>query len=437
MSTLLDASAGRGAPRARVRAHIHACGLDFGTSNTTLGLVGAEGTVALAPLEGEAVTIPSAVFYPPAEAPQIGRAAMRAYVGGEEGRLMRSLKSVLGSALIDEATPIGRRRVPFRAVIADYLAEVKARGERAAGGPIERVVHGRPVFFVDDDAEGDRKAEDTLAEIARSIGFKEISFQYEPIAAALDYERQVTSEELALIADIGGGTSDFSIVRLSPERHRRTERGEDILANEGVRIGGTDMDRVLSLGVVMPLLGYRSATTRPGRDIPSGYYVDLATWSAINRLYRPGLIAELRTVRREAAEPRLIERLIRVVEEERGHTLAMEVEGAKIGLSEAEPQAIPLAWVETGLAAELDRAGLARHTGDLAARIGSKVSACLAQAGVGVGAIDAVFLTGGSTKLAPVRAAILAALPEARVVEGDTFGSVGLGLAVEAARRYA
>ncbi len=103
-------------------------------------------------------------------------------------------------------------------------------------------MHGRPVFFVDDDAEGDRKAEDTLAEIARSIGFKEISFQYEPIAAALDYERHVTSEELAHRRH-RRRHSDFSIVRLSPERHRRTERGEDILANEGVRIGGTDMDR--------------------------------------------------------------------------------------------------------------------------------------------------------------------------------------------------
>ncbi|WP_075214585.1 Hsp70 family protein [Mongoliimonas terrestris] len=418
-----------------------ACGLDFGTSNTTLGIPGAtdRGGVpspALVPLEGGADTIPSAIFYPVNGERAVGRAAIGAYVDGAHGRLMRSLKSVLGTSLIDETTLVGRERLTFRRVIADYLGTVRRRAEIAAGQPLDAVVHGRPVFFVDDDPAGDQRAEDTLRAIAGTIGFKAVSFQFEPIAASLDYERQIDREELALIADIGGGTSDFSIVRLGPDRRAKADRADDILANDGVRIGGTDFDRLLSLGVVMPLLGYRSAMKREGLSVPAGYFHDLATWSNINRLYEPKTLRALHEVERDAADPSLFGRLVKVVEEERGHSLAIGVEGAKIAVSEEGRAAVDLAFLERGLAAAVERRDLVAHTETLATRIAARVATCLAQAGVTAEAIDAVFLTGGSTRLAHVRDAILATVPAARVVEGDTFGSVGLGLTVEAARRY-
>jgi hypothetical chaperone protein len=412
-----------------------AAGLDFGTSNTTLGVV-AGGRADMVRLEGGEETLPSATFYHPDGSISIGRAAVAAYVGGEHGRLMRALKSVLGSALIDETTLVGRSRVKFRDVLKRYLAEVKARGEAAAGQPLTHLVHGRPVHFVDGNPEADRLAETTLDAIARDLGFKEVSFQYEPIAASLDYERQLDREELALIADIGGGTSDFSVVRLGPERAKKAERAADVLASDGVRIGGTDFDRHLNLGTVMPLLGFRSKLARGEIDVPSVYYHDLSTWSAINRLYEPRIHRELIDLERRAAEPHLIHRLMRVVDDERGHTLAIEVEAAKIAVAEDGAATVPLDWLEGGLAAAVDHAGLVRHTGELAGRIGERVGACLAAAGVTADAIDAVFLTGGSTRLEHVRGAILAAVPEARAVAGNVFGSVGMGLALEAARRY-
>ncbi|WP_029003573.1 Hsp70 family protein [Azorhizobium doebereinerae] len=413
-----------------------ACGLDFGTSNTTLGVPTGQGPV-LAALEDGRDTVPSAVFYDRAGHPRIGRAAVRAYVEGEDGRLMRALKSVLGTALLDESTAVGRRRIPFRAVIGDFIATVKARAEAERKAELTQVVMGRPVFFVDEDPAGNARAQEALEEIARGAGFADVTFQFEPIAAALDYEQQVGHEELALIADIGGGTSDFSIVRLGPDRRRLPDRAGDILANDGVRIGGTDFDRQLSLGVVMPLLGYRTPMKQPGRDVPSAYYFDLATWSAINRLYTPKTVREIIEVRRDAAEPARLERLIKVIEEQRGHTLAIATEGAKIALAEEGEARLDLQEVEAGLEAALDRDGLESHTATLAERIARRVDVCLQQAGVPAERIDAVFLTGGSTRLAHVRAAILACLPAARVVEGDTFGSVGTGLALEAARRFA
>jgi hypothetical chaperone protein len=411
------------------------CGLDFGTSNTTLGTIENHAPV-LAELEVGHTTIPSSIFYEVDGAVLIGRKALEAYVDGAPGRLMRSLKSVLGTSLIEETTRLGRQRTSFRDVIAYYLAAVKRRAEQATGRELRDVVHGRPVHFVDNDEDADRKAEQTLREIAREIGFDEVTFQFEPIAAALEYERQISTEEVALIADIGGGTSDFSIVRLGPQRHGKADRAGDILANDGVRIGGTDFDRQLSLGVVMPLFGFGSAMKRKGLDVPSSYFHDLATWSNINRMYEPRVLADIRQVRREACEPALLDRLARVVDEQRGHTLALEVEEAKIALSDAQKADIPLEWVAPGLRAAIGRRDLVSHTRQLAERIAARVKLCLAQARLPADAIDAVFLTGGSVRLAHVRKAITESVPSARVVEGDTFGAVGKGLTLEAFRRY-
>jgi hypothetical chaperone protein len=411
------------------------CGLDFGTSNTTLGTIENHAPV-LAALESDHTTIPSAIFYEVDGEVLIGRRAIEAYVEGAPGRLMRSLKSVLGTSLIEETTRLGRERVRFRDVIAYYLSAVKRRAEQATGRELRDVVHGRPVHFVDNAPDADRKAEQTLREIAREVGFDDVTFQFEPIAAALDYERLISSEEVALIADIGGGTSDFSIVRLGPQRHGKADRSADILANDGVRIGGTDFDRQLNLGVVMPLFGFGSAMKRAGLDVPSSYFHDFATWSSINRMYEPRVLADIRQVRQEASEPELLDRLVRVVEEQRGHTLAMEVEDAKIALSEQRQAEIPLEWVAPGLAASISRADLVSHTKNLADRIAARIQNCLAQAGLSADSIDAVFLTGGSVKLAHVRKAITRAVPAARMVDGDTFGAVGKGLTLEALRRY-
>ncbi|MBP2227396.1 putative chaperone protein [Azospirillum agricola] len=413
-----------------------ACGLDFGTSNTTLGVRDGDAFRLLA-LDGVRTTLPTAVFFDfEADAVTIGQAAVDSYVSGVEGRLMRSIKSMLGTDLIDADTALRKGRISFRAVIGTFLDTVKTRAEAAHGAPLTDVVVGRPVHFVDGDPAGDAAAEETLGAIARAAGFREVSFQFEPIAAALDYEQQVPGEELALIADIGGGTSDFSVVRIGPERRGRPDRSGDILANDGIRVGGTDFDRDLSLATAMPELGHGSAMKRAGLLAPRSIYFDLATWSKINFLYTNKAMAELERFRRDSAVPDNIERLIGIVEHRQGHALAMAVERAKIALSDSDETRLAIDWGDGELALPVDVAGLNRATGALAGRIGDRIRSCLADAGVTPDRIDAVFLTGGSTLLPQVRAAILAEAPGARVVEGNIFGSVGLGLTVEAQRRY-
>ncbi|MBL4784539.1 MAG: Hsp70 family protein, partial [Cohaesibacteraceae bacterium] len=227
------------------------CGLDFGTSNSTIGL-GLSSGAALCPVEGTNVTIPSAIFFDFEDNKTLfGRAGIASYMEEIDGRLMRSLKSILGTSTMQEKTRVGKGTKPFTQILGKFVRHLKQCAETHLGSDINSVVLGRPVHFIDYDEKADKIAEETLAQIARDQGFRHVDFQFEPIAAALDYEQSVEQEELALIADIGGGTSDFTIVRLSPDRALKLDRADDILANEGVHIGGTDFDRRLSLKQIM------------------------------------------------------------------------------------------------------------------------------------------------------------------------------------------
>ena len=411
------------------------CGIDFGTSNSTVSLADTR-RAWLIGLEDQAETLPSAVFWEQdGGAPEFGRAAIAAYLRGDEGRLMRGLKSTLGSGMIDERTAIGSRAVSFREVLTRFMRHMVGVLRSHAPGA-DRVVLGRPVHFVDGDEAGDMKAQVALEEIARGLGFREVAFQYEPIAAALQYEQGIAREELVLIVDIGGGTSDFSIVRVSPERARAADRAGDILANDGIRVGGTDFDRMLSLAEVMPHLGYK-ATTKQGKGLmPNHYFLDLATWHRINMLYTQRCLADLKAFSREVDRPELLERLMRVVSERNGHAVAMAVEAAKIALSDQEAVRLQLSALTGGPNPMLRREGFEEAVAPLVERISERLGAVLAQAGVGVADIGTVFMTGGSSGLPVLRACVQAALPGVAIATGDMLGSVGTGLALDARRKF-
>jgi hypothetical chaperone protein len=413
----------------------NACGVDFGTSNSTVGWV-RPGEALMLPLEDGKVTLPSVVFFNvDDDEVSYGRAALAEYLAGYEGRLMRSLKSLLGTSLMEGQTEVGGRALPFKMLLSQFIGELKHRAEAAAGRKFESVVLGRPVHFIDDDASADKLAEDTLAGIARSVGFRNIAFQYEPIAAAFDYESQIDREELVLIADIGGGTSDFSLVRLSPERAKNAERLGDILATGGVHIGGTDFDKYLSLNAVMPLLGYGSQL-QSGAEIPSSYYFNLATWHTINQAYTKKMQAQLGELVRDAREQDKLLRLQNLIEDRAGHWLAIQVEEGKIGLSDAESVQLDLDRLHPPLRLDLQRALFDEAIGHLVGSIEQTVNQLLADAGLRAEQIDTVFFTGGSSGVKLLRERIAALVPGARKVEGDLFGSIGAGLALDAVRKF-
>ncbi|MBP0619741.1 Hsp70 family protein [Cupriavidus consociatus] len=414
----------------------NACGLDFGTSNSTVGWSRPDRPAALLPLEDGKATLPSVIFFH-AEDPLVsyGRAALGDYLAGYEGRLMRSLKSLLGTSMMDDSTEVMGQAMPFRKLLAHFIRELKSRAEQAGGTTFSHAVLGRPVFFIDEDPAADRLAEETLAEIARDAGFAEIAFQYEPIAAAFDYEAGISREELVLVADIGGGTSDFSLVRLSPERARKTDRREDILANGGVHIGGTDFDRALSLARAMPLLGLGSQL-RNGKAMPSSQYFDLASWHTINYVYTRKAWSVVMDNYRDAADTVSLDRLVRLIRERAGHWLAIQVEGAKIALSDAASTEVDLHRLEQGLMLTITRDEFDASIEKLVARTEKTVQQLLVDAGVAGNGVDTIFFTGGSSSVPLLRQRLAALLPQARCVEGDRFGSIGSGLALDAVRKF-
>lgn len=414
-----------------------ACGLDFGTSNSAIGIV-QEGTPALAPVEGGETLIPSAVFFDYETHGRVlfGSDAIRTYIGQTEGRLMRALKSILGSPLIDEKTALGHRQIALTEVVEIFIRYLKGKAEAFAGAGIHAVVHGRPVRFVDDDSAADARAQSVLEEIVRRAGFQEVSFVYEPIAAAYHYEETVNTEELVLIADIGGGTSDFSVIRIGPERRPRLDRSEDILANAGARIGGTDFDRLLSLDSVMPLLGMGTQLIAKNLPMPKSLYFELANWPLINFAYTRKNEREVAGLVADSRAPDKTRRLLDTLQRRLGHRIALAVEESKMALSECEEVGIPLRFLEADLEAPATRTRFEGVIRERTWRLTCLAADCLRDAGLTSDAISTIFLTGGSSRVPAVRSALSAAAPGARVAAGSDLLSVALGLTREAQRRY-
>ncbi|MCB8746736.1 Hsp70 family protein [Rhodoferax sp. U2-2l] len=421
------------------------CAIDFGTSNSAIALPAGQGQIRLVEVEPGQLTMPTSVFYSTDglsahAAPRrlYGRAALAAYVQGQDGRLMRSMKSVLGSSLIEQATDVGAgHSVRFLDIIADYLKHLKSLAEAQNGAPLTRAVLGRPVFFVDDDPQRDAQAQAALAAVAHQIGFQDVSFQFEPIAAALDYEAGLQSEQLVLVADIGGGTSDFCVVRVGPQRRSRIDRADDILASHGVHVAGTDFDRHLELAAILPLAGFRSLGPAPAqREVPSKVYHDLATWHLINTVYTPQRLLELRGMKSFYADLQLHRRLISIVEGHLGHALMAEAEAAKIAVAEGRSASLDLDLVERGLRVVLHEAQAMTAIDRDLTRIAQTGVETVRLAGLRPEQINAVYLTGGSTGLASLAQRIAAPFGQALTVRGDRLASVAQGLGLHAQRVF-
>jgi len=404
-------------------------GIDFGTSNSAMAVRRDGEPAQMVPVEDTHHTLPTAMFFNTEESrTHVGRDAITQYLSGTEGRLMRSLKSLLGSALLEEKTAVQGTLMSYQDIIALFLRMLARRAQAVVGEAPTRVVLGRPVHFVDGDPKRDALAESALQRAAEMAGFTDIAFQLEPIAAALDYEQRVDRETRVLVVDIGGGTSDFTVVLLGPDRMHRADRSGDVLATAGVHLGGTDFDQRLSRAHVMPLLGLGHHGPS-GREVPSRVFYDLSTWHLIQWLYSPKALAEAKGLRSDYRDAQLHDRLMRVLSERWGHRLAQSVEQAKIEVSSAGvPAVLPLDWLERGLAAQITPEALAANLQAPLQEVVRCAADCLAAADLGGRGVDALYLTGGSSALKPLRDALAMAFPGVPQVEGDLFGGVAAGL---------
>ena len=267
-------------------------------------------------------------------------------------------------------------------------------------------------------------AQQTLEDIARAAGFRDIAFQFEPIAAAFDYEARIGGEELVLVADIGGGTSDFAAAPVSPAR-RPADRRDDILASAGVHIGGTDFDRSLSPPAsAMPLLGLGSSL-RNGKAMPSGLYTSTGELAHHQPVLHAQGRAHVMDNYRDAGDKAPLDRLLTLIRQRAGHWLALQVESAKIILSAETAARLDLGRIALGKP-EVGRADFDEAIVRPVGKVERTVADLLQSAGVDAGEVDTILFAGGSSSV-PLLRQRPAASCRRRAASKVTYSGIGAG----------
>ncbi|MGB4114500.1 MAG: Hsp70 family protein [Yoonia sp.] len=408
-------------------------GIDFGTSNTAAAvLVG--GHAHLIEVEPGRTSLPTSVFFDyERKVTTYGSVANAALIEGREGRFMRALKSVLGTPLMREKRQIAYEQMTLIEVVARFLRTVRERAEASTGTKFDYALSGRPVRFHSSDDARNAQAEIDLREAYMVAGFSDVSFMYEPEAAALA-AGPLAKGKLGLIIDIGGGTSDFSIFEREGDETR-------IVASHGVRVGGTDFDKAISVAQVMPLFGHGSEIKNemgPGtHTAPNGIFHDLASWEKIPFLYTAEMRRTATLFRKLGVQPELFKRLSDVLELELGHDIAFAVEAGKIRVNapEAVDAAIDLRVIEKQLWARMSASDLSRILGDHAMTVKSAALDTLRMAGIPQDQIGQIVFVGGSSLMQVIETAMVDLFPHAILERTEAFTAVADGLAIAAARR--
>ena len=425
-------------------------GLDFGTTNSAIALAEADGATRLAAftLDGQPTTTFRSVLYFNPDDNAFGRQphavagprAIEAYRdagAGAGGRFIQALKSFLASRLFDGTSVFGWT-FTLEDLIAIILTALRAAAAQQFGPLQGRVLIGRPVHFVvggsgEVDPERDGDALRRLRSAALRAGFDDVAFEYEPVAAAYQYERSLDHDELVLIGDFGGGTSDFCLIRLGPTSRRAPDRSCTILGVDGVPLAGNAFDARLVRAVVSPALGLgslRRSERGQTLPIPSWLYSRLERWEDMSMLAAPATFETLRQLRRQALEPQRLDGLIQLVQGDLGYLLYQEVERAKLALSLDAHARFAFDLVAAAIARDIARAEFESWIGSDLERLGACVDRLLAQCAVPPSAVDRVFLTGGSSLVPSVRSLFAARFGADRLRGGDELTTVARGLAL-------
>lgn len=409
-------------------------GIDFGTSNSAAGFM-VDGAPRLIEMSPGRTTLPTTFFFDArTRETLIGDPANEALLEGTEGRFMRALKRVLGTDLMHEERRIFDRPMSFVDIIGGFLGQIKSRAEAETGLTFDHALSGRPVVFHGAGDPRESQAEDDLRACYLAAGFKSVDFMVEPEAAAIASGALEQTGETGLIVDVGGGTSDFSLFRSVGGQ------GVTILANHGVRVGGTDFDRAISINQVMPMLGKGTELRKimgPGHtSTPNAIFNDLATWEIIPFLYTAQNRRMVAEMKRLAMEPEKLARLAIVLEDELGHELAFAVEHGKIAANTGtEPSAIALDLIERGLSCPLSPAVLTAILAPYARDLQGGAQETLRRAGLDATHVQRVIYVGGSSLMSMVSDVMKAQFPDARHSFANVFTAVTDGLAIASAKR--
>ncbi len=362
----------------------------------------------------------------------IGREAISEYVQfPEEGYFVKSPKSFFG------ATGLKQGQINFFEDIATaMILKIKQRAESSLGYTLSQTVIGRPVNFQAVGGEqSNQQAVGILTRAANRAGFKDVEFLYEPLAAGIDYESDLTQDQKVLVIDIGGGTSDCSFVQMGPSFRNKQQRDADFLAHSGKRVGGNDLDIALSYHGLMPLLGLGS-TFKSGLPLPNQAFWQACKINDVNlqsQFYSAQHYRELSAQLRDVSAPDLYKRLIHLQQNKQGHQLVQQAEAAKIALSSSENFNCDLTFLDSSLDKDISINELALAVDDSISQIVTLAKQAIADANT---TPDVIYLTGGSAQSPLIKAALKTHLGDIKMVNGDHFGSVTAGLTKWASMLY-
>lgn len=430
---------------------MHAIGIDFGTTNSSVALAGKDGAVRLAafPAAGGATESFRSVLY--LEHLKTGGAkrlhslsgprAIERYLEAEEkGRLIQSLKSHLASRSLT-GTEIFGRRYKLEDLVSRMIKDLRAAAEELFGTRIQHATVGRPVRFVGaETAEEDDFAVARLRDSFLHAGFEQVEFEFEPVAAAYTYEATLDHDELILIGDFGGGTSDFSLLRVGPGVRRRGRTPEDLLGNSGVGLAGDAFDARIVRKLVSPALGSNSEARSLNKllpAVPAWIYANLERWHYLSFLRTNNVREILKSARARALEPEKIAALIALIEEDLGYQLHQAVQRVKFALSHEQTAEFRFRDGSLELRIPVTRGEFETWIDQDLRTIEQCVDGLLVQCGVEARAVDRVFLTGGSSLVPAVRRIFAARFGEERISAGNEFTSVAHGLALRAREKLA
>jgi hypothetical chaperone protein len=430
-----------------------AFGIDFGTTNSAVAMrqPGRELQLVRFSFRGEEIPSCRSVLYFEQSKTATYQRRVHGYSGPEgieryldaeeKGRLIQSLKSHLSSRSLTGTEVFGRRH-RLEDLVTRIVSDLRHRAEDQFKQPVRRASVGRPVRFVGaESVEEDDFAVSRLREAFMAAGFEEVEFELEPVAAASAYEATLDREELILIGDFGGGTSDFSLLRVGPEVRKRGRRPEDMLGNSGVGLAGDAFDARIVRKLVSPALGSNSEARSLNKilpAVPAWIYTHLERWHYLSFLRTNNVREILKSARTRALEPEKIEALIAVIEGDLGYQLHQAVQKVKFELSQHESAQFAFRDGPRGastfeLSIPVTRAEFESWISEDLAAIEHSVDALLTSSGVKPRKVDRVFLTGGSSFVPAVRRIFISRFGQERIRGGDEFTSVAQGLALRAA----
>ncbi len=439
-------------------------GFDYGTANCSVAIM-KDGVPALLPLEQGSTLLPSMLCAPTRDAVsewlfrhhqvptpeadnqailrralafnreedievtpnsvQFGLASLAQYMADpEDVWFVKSPKSFLG------ANGLKPQQVAFfEDLVCAMMLHIRQKAEQNLNQSITQAVIGRPINFQGlGGDEANRQAQGILARAASRAGFKDVEFQFEPVAAGLEFEATLKQETRVLVVDIGGGTTDCSMLLMGPEWHDKSDRSASLLGHSGCRVGGNDLDIMLAFKELMPLLGLGGATEK-GTALPA-----LPWWNAVaindvpaqSDFYATASKKLLLDLIRDAREPEKVKRLLKVWQQRLGYRLVRAAEESKIALSEQANVSTQLAFIEQSLETAISVQGLEAAIAQPLERIQEQVKMALDASGTRP---DVIYLTGGSARSPVLRQALQQQLPDIPLASGDDFGSVTAGLA--------